>query len=195
MLSARKISVSNFRAVIHATLMEKVFQQQRKYWHKKLQSIIDRIAIRNGRDLDAGPYAVHYANRNWFTEDIPKNAPKHVNVHACLMPPDDDPEIEKELIEVCAELAEIEIEEYEADRFLSNLIVFPAPGHVFERILGSQLYETCKESLREFTPKELNRGSWDQNSEVALTTYVEKYSFIIEAMKSRLMLNLLTRGL
>ena len=101
------------------------------------------------------------------------------------------PEIEKELLIITNELAQLELEQYETSRFLSGLVLFPAPIEVFQTILGRELAQECEKELANITTDP--NYQWDCNAQAALTTYVAHHDYILKAMKQRLLLNMITR--
>jgi hypothetical protein len=89
-------------------------------------------------------------------------------------------------------MSQLEIEEYEASRFLSGLVLFPAPIKTFRKVLGRQLFGECEQEIEEHLSNVIN-SPWDANAQAAITTYVAHHDYILKAMNQRLLINLITR--
>ena len=181
----------SFREIFRAILLDRLFVPQREYWKTKLQDIIDTNRIMHGKRSNH-PYGIHYLNRNWEgnRENEWGEEPIFLSLH---------PEIlhkEKEILEIVGQLAELETEEYEVNRFLSGLVLFPAPFKVFEKILGKQLSEEISSVtlLRPGLQEDHEESMpWDENANSAIMTYVKQHDYVLKVMNQRLVINLITR--
>lgn len=177
----------DFRSAMQHILLDRLFTLQTKFWKQELATIIAENAAHHGRRT--GPFAINYLGKNWIAEDIEAQVK---NPHFILPLHTDYPELEKNMLRVTAELAELEIEEYEADRFLAGLILFPAPPSIFKKILGGQLSNEIH-NLLEVNSHETTTHLWDENTQAALTTYTHQHAYILKAMNERILLNLITQ--
>jgi hypothetical protein len=181
--------------IIRVTVLRKLYLKQEKYWRTELKGIVLCNARYHNRTAEK--FGIHYLGKNWYPGrhldqafDEAYHDVQYLTLHPGYI--QHAPEIEKKLLSICNELAQLELEEYECGRFLSGLVLFPAPLDVFEQILGQEIFEECKRELAQ----QLNNApnySWDANAQAALTTYVAHHDYILKAMRQRLLMNMITR--
>jgi hypothetical protein len=174
--------------IIRDTLLTRLFKDQKEFWFNKLNILAGNNAQFHGELVGTiNWFGIHYLGKNWRGNySVPFLDFTFLTLHP------EYPDLEKDLLVVVAELSELETEEYEANRFLSGLVLFPAPVRVFQKILGKQLFSECKQELEQYLINSRN-FTWDANSQVAIATYVEQHDYILKAMNQRLLVNLITR--
>jgi hypothetical protein len=172
--------------IIRDTLLNRLFKIQIKFWKKKLDPIINTNAANQGVGL-GNMLGIHYLGKNWRGSRFPA-------VTDCTYLPlaSDSSEFEKELLMIVNELAQLEAEEYEASRFLSGLVLFPAPVEVFQKVLGRQLFSECEQEIQNNLLSAPNY-TWDANAQNAIMTYVNHHDYILTTMNQRLLVNLITQ--
>jgi hypothetical protein len=174
-----------YTEIIRDTLLWALYADQDCYWSKKLAVIVVENARYHGRTGES--YGIHYLGKDWLPFVFESDSVQCLPLH-----PDYALEIEQELLRIVNELAQLELEQYECSRFLSGLVLFPAPLDVFAKVLGSQLFQECEKDLAHHVSTAPNY-SWDANTEAALATYIAAHQYILKAMKQRLLTNMITR--
>ena len=170
--------------------MGSLYSDQLKYWNKRLRILSVKNALCHGRKQDIRiRYAIYFNRQEW--------RPQHLDwtdndlSAYCLPLHPAFPEMQDEMTVIADELGEIEEERYEADRFMSGLVLFKAPPSIFLNILGGSLYAPCKTEIETFCSR-YPTDVWDRNGEFSMNIFVEKYQYIIIAMKARILINLVT---
>lgn len=179
----------DFRLAIKLKLMELLYQEQMKYWNTRLMRVSRMNKQAHGR-WDRLNYAVYFNDKVWRPEHL--DWTKNDESAYCLELHPSNPELAAEMRIISEELGEIEEERYEADRFLSGLVLFKCPPNVFHQVLGDTLYAPCRREFEEFCSQYPTSG-WDRNGEFSMNIFVEKNKNIITAMKERLLVNLVTK--
>lgn len=178
--------------IIRDTLLRALYAEQDRYWCLKLQDIV----VENARyhERTGEQYGIHYLGKDWFpVPGIERTATEPWDlIHYLPLHPDYAPKIEQKLLEIVNEISLLETEQYECSRFLSGLVLFPAPLDVFAKVLGKQLFQECEKDLAQHVLDAPNYA-WDSNAQAALTTYVAAHNYILKAMKQRLLINMITR--
>ena len=188
-----------FRNQIKNNLLNQLYKVPNKYWRDKLQVIILENASLNGRPINKPmvelkhTYGIHYNNRNWFSysAELPEGYPEP---HHCIPLISGYPRLEEELAEVTSEIKKLEDEEYEVDHFLSGLVLFPAPPHIFRKVLGNRLFKETIDKMEEHL-SEINSHVWDDNVQHAMLTFVNRHQDIVKQMQKRQLDNLLIQDL
>ena len=185
-------TIYDYRLAIKTKLLASLYADQLKFWNRKLRALSTKNAMCHGRQQRVNlSYAVFFGNREWrpqhldWTED--DTSAYCLPLHSAF------PEMQEEMAVIADELGEIEEERHEADRFLSGLVLFKAPPSIFLDVLGETLYEPCQVEIEAFCSK-YPADVWDRNGEFSMNIFVEKYQYIIIAMKSRILVNLVTLG-
>jgi hypothetical protein len=178
--------------IIRDTLLRNLYAKQEKYWRTALRDIVITNANHHGRTGER--YGIHYLAQDWYPgAPVNKALFNEANLIEYLpLHPEYAVEVEKELLTVVNELAQLELEEYECSRFLSGLVLFPAPIEVFHKILGTELFQECEKELAQHVINDPDYH-WDANAQAALSTYVAQHDYILKAMKQRLLMNMITR--
>ena len=181
----------SYAEIIRHTLLKHLYKDQEIFWENKLAD----IALTNAKyhNRTGEQYGIHYLGKNWKGKslifiDLADEDYVYLTLHD-----EYEPIIEKELLIVVNELSQLEIEKYEASRFLSGLVLFPAPIDIFQKVLGRQLFSECEQELEQYILNTRSDFTWDANSQVAITTYIEQHDYILKAMNQRLLVNLITR--
>lgn len=180
-----------YTEIIRDALLRVLYRKQEKYWRGKLLPIVLENAQYHNRTGEV--YGIHYLGQDWTTSiTIAIPAERLIEVQYLPLHPDFAPKIEPELKLIVWELAQLELEEYECSRFLSGLVLFPAPIEVFAKILGKQLFQECEKELAQYVLNSPNYA-WDSNAQAALTTYIAHHEYILKGMNQRLLMNMITR--
>jgi len=181
----------NFRSIMKDLLMQQLYDKQIKYWDKALEKIAAKNALNHGR---TERYNVYFNHKRyyplileWCDTPIAKN-------QFCLPMHPDFPEEIEDMREIATELDDLAEEKYETERFLSGLISFPAPPEVFSSILGDTLYSTIAEEIEGHTgyAAQLNPDEWNVRQAVSLESFMRDKNYIVQAMRQRILLNLIT---
>ena len=190
---ATNILNPSIRETFLMILLDRLFISQREFWRNKLQNFSNTNRIMHGRFSDHA-YGIHYLNRNWEgnSENLWTEDPIFLTIHPKLL------DREKEILEIVGQLAVLETEEYEVNRFLSGLVLFPAPFRVLEKILGKELSTEIRSEFRikgSLNLQEVYEDSspWDENADKAIMTYVNQHKYILTIMNQRLVTNMITQ--
>lgn len=180
------MSFVDYRESIKSSLMHMLYFKQYIYWNDRLQELARENAMAYGRH-DA-EYSINYLGKNWAPE--PFGWPDAI-VSAYALPLHESlPELEERMAEIVTEFGELISEKYEAERFLSGLVLFPAHPDKFRDIIGDTLYSACAPDTTQYMTQDSRK--WDNNAEAALQTYYKAHPHILQAMNERLMTNLIT---
>jgi len=179
----------SYAEIIRHTLLTHLYGDQELFWGFKLNEFAFINADYHNKTGEW--FGIHYLGKNWLGRD-PWELYSEEDAVFLTLHPEYEPIIEKELLIIINELSQLEIEKYEASRFLSGLVLFPAPITVFQKVLGRQLFSECEKELEQYIINTSN-FSWDTNSQAAIMTYVEQHEYILKAMNQRLLVNLITR--
>jgi len=190
-----------YRKIIKDTLMTKLFNKQLLFWNNKLHDIsydnaksFGRLVSSNIENENWWEYLIFYRNRKWHpvyldTMNDPETA-------QCLPLNEDQPNFTKRMNRIADELTELREEIYEAERFLSGLVLFNAPPNIFKKIMGDTLFGAIKKELDEstYTVTYTHPDSIPavMDAEFSLQVYADTNVRIIQAMNERIVLNLLT---
>ncbi|MEE4244762.1 MAG: hypothetical protein V2I33_05095 [Kangiellaceae bacterium] len=180
----------NYREVLKKFLLNTLYQEQFSYWTRKLQLLQNENAKSHGRLIKnhSHVYAIFFNNKRWTADAIMENS-QSTSAY-CLPLNTKIPEFVTRMTEIAEELTELEEEQYEAERFISNLVTFDAPPERFKAILGVTLYRSAKEHInRAFNTK---KDDWNLNNEYSLKTFVKQNQEIIQKINERVMINLVT---
>jgi len=182
-------TIYDFRCVMKELLMTQLYKLQIEYWNKAFNIVADKNAQNHGR---CERYNVYYNNKRyyplvfeWCDEPINPN-------QFCLPMHTDFPEELEDMKEIASEMDEITDEKYETERFLAGLITFPAPPEIFAEILGDTLYSTIAGEMEEHAANYEYSSFWNARQEVSLRTFMENKNYIVQAMRQRILLNLIT---
>lgn len=186
-------TIFDYRWAIKNKLMEKLYEDQLKYWNLKLSNLAFNNALTHGRGIDVVnnrmTYAIYYDDKEWRPQHL--DWTKRDESKYCLELHPSNPQLADEMAVIADELGEIEEERYEAERFLSGLLMFEAPPEIFQKVLGDVLYEPCKTEVLEFC-SQFSTDVWDKNGEFSMNIFIERYQSIITAMKQRLLRNIVS---
>jgi hypothetical protein len=182
-------TVYEYRDNIKAKLMRKLFGRQLQFWNAELFTLGLKNAISKERDIITSmPYTIFYRNKQWM--------PVYVNwvderPLPCTELNLDYPDWEPRMARIADELQDLADEKYEAERFLSALVLFDAPPEAYERILGNTLYSTIAVELKRHCSRFAGSG-WELNTEHSLAAYIETHTAVVARMNERLLMNLIT---
>lgn len=169
---------------------ERLYKEHFKYWQNKLERlIIDNCLL---HDHIYGQTGINYAGRNWVVENRFQDKPTTpINEYACWpVHPKLD---QKELVEVTANLGEMEVEMHEGKRFLSGLILYPAPADKFQKILGDVLYLPASKEFEDLA-KLRDKDEWTPLAEENMDEFAKYADFVIDAMAERVLLNMIGKS-
>lgn len=189
---------ASYREHFREVLLQHLYQPQETHWEKELQTLININTSCYGK-LTNPFIGIHYLNKNW---SVIAKLDLNFNITYLTLHPDFLPK-EAELLEVVGQLSELEAEKYEVSRFLSGLVLFPAPVKVLQDVLGKQLsQEICSEFLtKQYLSKEVDlreyyedlSSAWDDNAQTALMTYVDQHKYLLKLVNQRLLINLISQ--
>jgi hypothetical protein len=100
---------------------------------------------------------------------------------------------QKELIEVTANLAEMEIEMHEGKRYLAGLLLYPAPMDKFQAILGDVLFLPAQKEFAELV-KLQDKDEWTPLAEENMDDFAKYGDFVVDAMAERVLLNMIGKS-
>jgi len=160
-----------------------------KFWRGKLLEIITQNKDYHGQDGAPDNFGVFYVGKAWFVPLMPDD---DVSAYTVLPLHEHYPDMEKELIKVTSNLAELDIECYEVKRFLAGLLIHGAPMDIMEKALGAALFSRVVNFLQELRGRKQARD-WNEATQVAFDTYLEQHDYLLAAMCQRVMMNLITR--
>lgn len=177
-----------YRMRIKTCVMERLYERQLEFWNRKLKELSRENADSYGRD-PSEEYAIFFRNRRWVPENLDwtDNEPPAY----CLPLNPKIPDFEKRMAEIADEFEELCNEKYEAERFLSNIVLFAAPPKRYREILGETIYSFVRDELEAYCPGIEDRD-WEVNNEYSMKEYVEANQRIIKSMNERVLLNLVT---
>lgn len=177
-------TLSEREVLINAT-MKCLYEGQWEFWQKRLTQLIQKNLNTLNRNDHPRQCAIHYAGRIWFRPWMEKTEQKDFLVHRV------HPEHEKEAIEVTSEIAELENEKYVVARFMSSLLLFPAPALEIKKALGPELVEEIESREKvSFDSLHASAGVMD-NQTMALRSFVSEHEFIVDMMTERILANMI----
>jgi len=184
-------TVYDYRSAIKDTLMRKLYQAQLKYWNNRISRLSNLNAMCYGRKIRSNSplYSIYFQHKRWQPDHL--DWTDNVESAYCLALHPDFPDMRVEMLEIADEFEKLRNERYEAERFLSGLVLFTAPPERMEQILGHTLYSPCREAIKRFYG-DYTENQWDCNGEFSLRTFVEKNQGILKAMNARILYNLIT---
>lgn len=177
-------TIYEYREAIKNTLMRKVYAVPLIFWNRQLMELCDENTRCHGRE---GHFLIHYQGQKQRPEPMSWADREDDNYFLPLHP--DFPDLKVRMVEIIEELDVIRREKYEAERFLSGLVLFPAPEQVFHDILGNTLFQECKVQVQQHASN--TTEEWNSNADMAIHTFSNKHTAIVQAMKERIMANLL----
>ena len=166
--------------------MRRLYQEQLIFWNTELYKSAAEHSLCWGRKKE---FLIHFNNKKW--KPVFLDWTEEEDTAYCLAVHPDFPELLAEVKLITDELAELINEIYEADRFISGLLLFEAPAEAFANTLGSSLYTVCAAELKQHAYKFASE-SWDANTEAAMQVFITDNKYIVTAMNKRLMINLVT---
>lgn len=173
-------TISNEEVLIRSTL-HCLYAKQREFWREKLTGLIAKNLETLGRKCHPRQAGIHYAGRAWFRPWMEAKEAKDFTITRV------HPEHEKEAISIISHLGELEMEEYEVGRFLSGLLLFPAPANDIKAVLGEQLI-TEIENEEKVSFDTLGCSTGVMNNQVkALQQYAKEHDYIIAMMTERIL--------
>jgi hypothetical protein len=181
-------TVLDYREHIKLALMKRLYQAQFRHWNNKLILLSKTNAQCYGRSRYKDNYGVYFKNKSWYPEHLDWTN-KEENKY-CLPLHPDFPNMLIEMGIIAEELQELQDEKYEADRFLSGLVLFNMPPNIMKETLGHTLYAPVRFFIERFASD--LKFDWSESEEFSLITYIGKNQTILKAMHERLMLNLIT---
>lgn len=187
--SDNQIDHSQYRREIKQAIMTNLYWKQLEYWNDRLVNLSHRNAELYNRN-DGAPYAIHFRNRRWAPTGLHWDDFEQIGgtVAYCLPL---KPELREEMKEIADEFEALCDEKYEAERFLSNLVLFSIPPKRYRAIIGRTLYRLIQQTVEDFC-QNFTDADWELNSEYSLREYVENNREIITKMNERVMINLVT---
>jgi len=179
-------AVFSIREQLIQNIFDTLYLKHIAYWNHQLTTIINENANYQGRIIsDNTFYGIHYAGKNWI---VPEPGRTEEFQFEIILMHEDIPGFEARVINVTSNRAELDIEMYEVKRFLGGLLVFTPPLELFEEILGNAIYRRVEQYFKQFTTTE----SWTKYSEKAFRTFTEEYSYLVDVINQRIMMNLIT---
>ncbi len=160
-----------------------------KFWQNKLLEISIQNMEKYDQKGDPKRIGIFYVGKAWFVPIFPED---NVREYDILPLHEHSPDIEKELIKITANLAELDIECYEVKRFLAGLLIYGAPLKIMEEALGRALYSRITVYLKELE-KENKLQDWNEATQKSFDTYINQHDYLITAMCQRIMMALITR--
>lgn len=179
---------NNYREAIKNAILKKLYQAQLDYWNGKLLDLSRANAVAYGRN-DGATYAIYFRNKRWAPEHV--DWTDNLKPAYCLPLHPSSPNFVIQMGEIADELEELVDEKYEAERFLSSLVLFTAPPNRFKEVLGETLYAVCRADV-EGAAGGFDQYCWNANDDQALQDFVKPNARIIAAMNERVLLNLVT---
>lgn len=176
-----------YRSVIKETVLRRLYDDQFNYWNKELQNLSAENAESQGRR--GRGYSIFWKNREYAPQTV--NWTSNGEKGYCLPLNPRVPEYTARMLEIAEEFDELAEERYEAERFLSNLVLFAAPPKRLQKILGRTLYRVVQKEIEHWCAG-FSDADWNVNNEFSLKTFVETNQEIIKKMNERVMLNLVT---
>jgi len=183
------------RETIINSIIEQLYRPHWNYWHKNLGTIIQENKDYHGRKGNKEDFGIYYAGKAWFIPKLIRTGEGPLGSETAsefnILPMHNKyPDMEKRLIKVTSNIAELDVETYEVNRFLAGLLLFPAPLELLETILGPSLYSHIGQCLEELT-EDLKQHIWNDHTEIALQTYAKEHDYLIDAMCQRVMMSLI----
>lgn len=174
----------NSREMVIFTIIKSLYTPHVKFWENKLTTLVKQNQVNLQMPVGDRPIGVHYAGKAWFVK-----VPDFVeDIGYDILPFHPDEKLEAKLIKVTANLGELDIEKYEAKRFLAGLISFPAPIEKFERTLGAHVYNLARDEFNELAVA----VDWNVGLQKSWMTYVKQHDYLIDALCQRVMINLIS---
>jgi len=180
-------TASDYRMVAKTALMKRLYQTQLMYWNRRLSQLSLRNAVSLGRK-DPEKYSIYFNNRRWCPSTL-SDLGREGHTAYCIELNPEMPDYHQEMTLISEELLTLINERYEADRFLSGLLLFHAPPSKIERILGATLYAVCSKEILAHT-KETPEDP-EPLVGLSLQDYIEANKSILRAMNQRLLINLI----
>jgi len=180
------------------TITQRLYAPHFRFWYAKLAEVIKANKEYHGRDGDPQEFGLYYGGKAWFLPySINNSASEATAWQVITVRQADDfeiialhpkfPQLEKDVINITANLSELDIEFYEIKRFLAGVLLFKVPFETLKKTLGDTLYNFMEESLNK-----LNLTIYqDPSTEIAFTTYTKEHDYLIDAMCQRIMMNLI----
>lgn len=169
--------------------MRKLYTDQLRYWNGELAQLSKDNADSLGRGFDGYHYAIFWNNKSYAPEKL--DWTPSIEKAYCLPLNPRLPKLASRMQRIAEEYEELCDERYEAERFLSNLMLFSAPPKRLRKILGRTLYKVCEKNVERYCSGFSDRD-WALNNEFSLKTFVENNQSIIKAMNARVIINLVT---
>lgn len=185
-------------------MISSLYGDHLQFWFNQLKPLIIENSQLQGHvgfsAREAINYGIFYACRAWVNPQFKESysfeyALTNRNGEGFEIVPlcPDNPDLETRLIRVTANLGELDIEIYEAKRFLGSLLQFPAPESVYQDILGTILFDQLAQPFHVLDQKRANiTGKWNAHYQIALDTFTKEHDFIVNQMCSRILTNLMT---
>jgi len=179
----------NYQLEIKERITEKLYSQQLLHWNKKLHNLSYRNAMTYGRtqDFNSLRFGIWFNGKEYHSIATPgfdALNPEDTKVFCMELNPSNE-NLYKEMEIIADELGSIEAEIVLVERFISNLVLFKAPPDTFKEILGEALYQCCARYFKQ-------HSVWDKNSEFSINTYVQENQKILQLMRQRLLVNMIT---
>ncbi|RLI35674.1 hypothetical protein DRO66_06970 [Candidatus Bathyarchaeota archaeon] len=175
--------------MIQRKLLKHLYGDHVRYWGAKLTKLINQNRDLHHLKPGGVPFGIHYVSRPWWVPRLQYQEP--ADFHILPMHPQFPDE--KDLIEVTASLTELDIEKYEVNRFLIGLLGLPAPAEEFEKVLGTALMAGIAKEFKILQRKDSTVFLWDAALNQAWDDYVEEHAYLVTAMCTRIMVNLITK--
>ena len=170
--------------LVNATIRALYFEHH-EFWLKRLTHLIAKNNESLGKAIHPREGAIHYAGKVWFRPWMEATEPDDFQISQV------HPEHEKECIEITAELGELEVEQYEVERFMSGLLLFEAPVFEIKKALGAELIDEIERSEKVSFDSLGNSAGVLNNQTMALHVYVNQHQYIIDAMNERILGNMI----
>lgn len=185
----------SYGMVLKDGLFERLYKPQLEYWNSRLRKISERNVAAYAREdeafnLDDRSFVAVFYDGEAYTL-LPLDEDDDPMSPYCLELFPDDPLLVEEMELIAGEIHKLRQERYEAQRFLSGLMLFEPPPARLELILGDGLSSLCQNIIRE-NGWAANEMLWDQREPAALDTFLSEQQSIISAMQQRMLLNMIT---
>jgi hypothetical protein len=182
-------TIYDYRWIVKKALMEKLYRKQLVHWNERLLRLSRQNACCHGRTTTSQiQYAVWYRGREWKPQHLDWTE-THENPYCLELFL--DPKLNDEMAVIAEELGEIEAERDKVERFLSGLFLFNAPPEIFHKVLGDTLYDPCEKEIKKFCSQH-PEDVWDRNGDFSMNIFVEANLDVIQLMKQRMLVNLVT---
>lgn len=181
--------------VLKDGLFEKLYLPQLEYWNKRLREFSDKNVAAYAREdeafnLDDQSFVAIFFEGESFNL-LPLDQDDDPVSPYCLELYDGDKDLVAEFTVIAEEIHKLNRERYEAQRFLSGLMIFEPPPKLVIDLVGDGLGRICENVLRSYGWN-IDEMKWDPHEPAALETFLAEQKPIIEAMQQRMLLNLIT---